>query len=165
MKYGMNLLLWTAGVTAEHFPLLNNLKEWGFDGVELPMFDFDVNLYAKIGAELRQCGLESTAVTVCPAGQNPISPDPAIRAAALTRLKKAIDCCAAAGSTHLCGPIHSALGEFSGAGRTADEWNRAKEILEQAGDYAKANDVTLVLEYLNRFECYFLNSADDAALF
>ena len=140
MKYGMNLLLWTAGVTAEHFPLLNNLKEWGFDGVELPMFDFDVNLYAKIGAELRQCGLESTAVTVCPAGQNPISPDPAIRAAALTRLKKAIDCCAAAGSTHLCGPIHSALGEFSGAGRTADEWNRAKEILEQAGDYAKAND-------------------------
>lgn len=165
MKYGMNLLLWTAGVTAEHFPLLNNLKEWGFDGVELPMFDFDVNLYAKIGAELRQCGLESTAVTVCPAGQNPISPDPAIRAAAATRLKKAIDCCAAAGSTHLCGPIHSALGEFSGAGRTADEWNRAKEILEQAGDYAKANDVTLVLEYLNRFECYFLNSADDAALF
>ena len=165
MKYGMNLLLWTAGVTAGHFPLLNNLKEWGFDGVELPMFDFDVNLYAKIGTELRQCGLESTAVTVCPAGQNPISPDPAIRAAALTRLKKAIDCCAAAGSTHLCGPIHSALGEFSGAGRTADEWNRAKEILEQAGDYAKANDVTLVLEYLNRFECYFLNSADDAALF
>lgn len=25
--------------------------------------------------------------------------------------------------------------------------------------------MTLVLEYLNRFECYFLNSADDAALF
>ena len=127
MKYGMNLLLWTAGVTEEHFPLLNNLKQWGFDGVELPMFEFDVNQYAKIGAELKKCGMESTAVTVCPVDQNPISPDAAIRAAALTRLKKAIDCCAAAGSTHLCGPIHSALGEFSGAGRTADEWDRAKE--------------------------------------
>ena len=91
MKYGMNLLLWTAGVTAEHFPLLNNLKEWGFDGVELPMFDFDVNQYAKIGAELKKCGMESTAVTVCPADQNPISPDAAIRAAALARLKKAIE--------------------------------------------------------------------------
>ena len=129
------------------------------------MFDFDVNQYAKIGAELKKCGMESTAVTVCPADQNPISPDAAVRAAGLARLKRAIDCCAAAGSTHLCGPIHSALGEFSGAGRTEDEWNRAKDILSQAGDYAKVHGVTLVVEYLNRFECYFLNCAADAALF
>ncbi len=65
MKYGMNLLLWTSGVTEEHFPLLSSLKEWGFDGVELPMFDLDVSQYAKIGAELKKTGLESTAVTVC----------------------------------------------------------------------------------------------------
>ncbi len=165
MKYGMNLLLWTAGITEQHFPLLSSLKEWGFDGVELPMFEFDVDLYKKVGEELKKVGLESTAVTVCPADQNPISPDAAIRQAALNRLKQAIDCCAAAGTTHLVGPIHSALGEFSGTGRTQEEWNRAQDILGQAGDYAKANNVTLVVEYLNRFECYFLNSAADAAQF
>ncbi len=165
MKYGMNLLLWTAGVTEEHFPLLTSLKGMGYDGVELPMFDFDVNQYKKIGAELQNAGLESTAVTVCTADQNPISSDAAVRAAGLARLKQAIDCCAAAGATQLCGPIHSALGEFSGKGRTEDEWNRAKDILSQAGDYAKANNVTLVVEYLNRFECYFLNCAADAAQF
>ena len=38
MKIGMNLLLWTGGVTAEHFPLLAKLKAAGFDGVELPVF-------------------------------------------------------------------------------------------------------------------------------
>ena len=165
MKYGMNLLLWTASVTEEHFPLLTSLKAMGYDGVELPMFDFDVQQYKKIGAELKKVGLESTAVTVCPADQNPISPDAAVRAAGLARLQQAIDCCAAAGATQLCGPIHSALGEFSGTGRTEDEWNRAKDILSQAGDYAKANNVTLVVEYLNRFECYFLNCAADAGLF
>jgi len=165
MKYGMNLLLWTASVTEEHFPLLTSLKAMGYDGVELPMFDFDVEQYKKIGAELKKVGLESTAVTVCPADQNPISPDAAVRAAGLARLQQAIDCCAAAGATQLCGPIHSALGEFSGTGRTEDEWNRAKDILSQAGDYAKANNVTLVVEYLNRFECYFLNCAADAAQF
>jgi len=165
MKYGMNLLLWTASVTEEHFPLLTSLKAMGYDGVELPMFDFDVEQYKKIGAELKKVGLESTAVTVCPADQNPISPDAAVRTAGLARLKQAIDCCAAAGATQLCGPIHSALGEFSGKGRTEEEWNRAKEILSQAGDYAKANNVTLVVEYLNRFECYFLNCAADAGLF
>ncbi|MCA9035050.1 MAG: sugar phosphate isomerase/epimerase [Planctomycetaceae bacterium] len=165
MKYGMNLLLWTSGVTEDHFGLLADIKSWGYDGVELPMFDFDLQNAAKVGAELQRLGLEATAVTVCTAEENPISPDAAIRAAGLDRLKKAIDAVAAAGGTHLCGPIHSALGEFSGAGRTEDEWNRAKDILSQAADHAKANNVTLVVEYLNRFECYFLNCAEDAARF
>ncbi len=165
MKYGLNLLLWTSGVTEKDFPLLAEIKNWGYDGVELPLFDFDVNHSKKIGAELKNNGLESTAVTVCPGDQNPISADPAIRKAGLNRLKQAIDCCAAAGTTHLVGPLHSALGEFSGAGRTQEEWNRAKDILSEAGDHARANNVTLVVEYLNRFECYFLNCAADAAQF
>ncbi len=42
MKFGMNLLLWTSGVTEQHFPLLEKIKGWGYDGVELPMFDFDL---------------------------------------------------------------------------------------------------------------------------
>jgi D-psicose/D-tagatose/L-ribulose 3-epimerase len=69
------------------------------------------------------------------------------------------------GATHLLGPIHSALGSFSGQGRTEDEWNWGKESLARAADHAKSNDVTLVVEYLNRFECYFLNCADDTARF
>jgi len=165
MKYGLNLLLWTSGVSEKDFPLLAEIKNWGYDGVELPLFDFDVNHSKKIGEELKNNGLESTAVTVCPGDQNPISADPAIRKAGLNRLKQAIDCCAAAGTTHLVGPLHSALGEFSGAGRTQEEWNRAKDILSEAGDHARANNVTLVVEYLNRFECYFLNCAADAAQF
>ena len=165
MKYGMNLLLWTSGVTEEHFGLLADLKSWGYDGVELPMFDFDLTNAAKVGAELKRLGLEATAVTVCTPEENPISAEASIRQAGLDRLKRAIDAVAAAGATHLCGPIHSALGEFSGAGRTEDEWNRAKDILSQAADHAKANNVTLVAEYLNRFECYFLNCAADAGRF
>src|SRR4051812_42884275 len=38
MKTGMNLLLWTTHVTAEHFPLFAKLKAAGFDGVEIPLF-------------------------------------------------------------------------------------------------------------------------------
>jgi len=165
MKYGMNLLLWTSTVTEEHFPLLEQVKSWGYDGVELPMFDFDIERNKKVGAKLDELGLGRTAVTVCTAEENPISPDPAIRQAGLARLKSAIDACQAAGATHLCGPIHSALGEFTGQGRTEDEWNWAKEILSQAADYAAEANVTLVAEYLNRFECYFLNCAEDCARF
>jgi D-psicose/D-tagatose/L-ribulose 3-epimerase len=163
MKYGMNMLLWTSDVTEEHFGILENLKKWGYDGVELPVFDLDIPKFSRIGKKLSEIGLERTAVTVCSDADNPISPDPAIREAALNRLKKAIDVVAAAGATHLVGPIHSALGTFSGTGPTGDEWKRALEVLTNAADHAQKNNVTLVCEYLNRFECYFLtNAADDA---
>ena len=163
MKYGMNMLLCTSDVTDEHYGLLENLMKWGFDGVELPVFDLDTAKFSKLGRKLDEIGLERTAVTVCSDADNPISPDAAIRAAALTRLKKAIDAVAAVGGTHLCGPIHSALGTFSGTGPTADEWKWGLDILTKAADHAQQSKVMLVCEYLNRFECYFLtNAADDA---
>jgi D-psicose/D-tagatose/L-ribulose 3-epimerase len=65
----------------------------------------------------------------------------------------------------LCGPIHSALGEFTGNGRTEDEWNWGKETLAKAAEHAEQANVTLVVEYLNRFECYFLNCAEDTSRF
>ena len=165
MKYGMNLLLWTSAVDDTTAPLLEKIKGWGYDGVELPVFDMTLANYQAVGKRLKELGLGATAVTVCTGTENPISPDAKIREAGLARLKKAIDMVAAAGATHLCGPIHSALGEFTGKGRTEDEWKWGKEILAKAADYAKANNVTLVVEYLNRFECYFLNCAEDAARF
>ena len=162
MKYGMNLLLWTGDVTEQHFPLLEDLKNWGFDGVELPIFDLTPARYAAVGRELDRLGLERTAVTICIDEENPISESAAIRQAGLERIKRAVDCCAQAGATHLVGPIHSAIGRFVDRGRTAEEWKWAKEILHQAGDYAQSNNVMLTVEFLNRFECYFLNCAADA---
>lgn len=165
MKYGMNMLLWTSDVTEEHFPILEDLKAWGYDGVELPVFEMNADKFARVGKKLASLGLGCTAVTVCSDAANPISPDAGIRAAGLNHITQAIDMCAAAGATHLVGPLHSALGAFSGAGPTADEWNRARDVLAKAADHAKASNVTLVVEYLNRFECYFLTSAADAARF
>lgn len=165
MKFGMNLLLWTSAVTEDHFPILESLKAMGYDGVELPVFDMELSAFQKVGAKLDALGLGRTAVTVCTDTENPISPDAAIRAAGLARLKKAVDMCAASGCTHLCGPIHSAIGSFTGNGPTEEEWKWGKDTLSQAADYAKSQNVTLVAEYLNRFECYFLTSAADAARF
>src|SRR5262249_53133857 len=62
----------------------------------------------------------------------------------------------------LCGPYHSPLAVFSGVGPTADEKKRAADVLRQAAEYAQTANVKLVIEYLNRFECYFLTTAADA---
>jgi D-psicose/D-tagatose/L-ribulose 3-epimerase len=162
MKTGMNLLLWTTHVTEEHFPLLGKLKQTGFDGVELPLFEGDANHYKKIAAELKKQGLGCTAVTVVGPEANPISPDASIRKAAVERHKWAIEMTAILGGTHLCGPYHSPLAVFSGAGPTEDERKRAADTLRESADIAQQHNVMLAIEYLNRFECYFLTTCAQA---
>src|SRR5690242_2130194 len=107
MKIGMNLLLWTAGITDAHFPLLAQVREWGFDGVELPLFGPPEPSLRRLRQALDGLGLGRTAVTVCTPATNPIDPDPAVRAAALDFLKQRIDWCAELGAEVLCGPFHS----------------------------------------------------------
>ena len=93
-------------------PVLQSLKEMGYDGVELPLFNTDLD-YAEWGRRLDDLGLERTAVTVRGEEDNPISPDAAVRAAGVENTKRALDCCQAVGATHLVGPYHSALGAFN----------------------------------------------------
>ena len=162
MKVGMNLLLWTAFVTEEHFPILEKIKKTGYDGVEIPLFDGDAEHYKKIKKELDNLGLGCTTVTVVNAETNPISPDASIRKAALDRIKWALDMTSVMGGDLLAGPYHSALGVFSGQPPTADERKRAIEVLTQAAEHAQKVKVKIAIEYLNRFECYFLTNALDA---
>lgn len=165
MKYGMNMLLWDTQMTPKHDPLLADIKEWGYDGVEIPIFDMTTKDYKRLGKQLDSLGLDRTAVTVSTGDANPISPDAAVRRAALSRLKKVVDICEAMGADKLCGPLHSALGEFTGRGRTDEEWKRCQDVMSKLADHAEKRGVTLVLEYLNRFECYFLNCAEDCSRF
>src|SRR5438093_4764938 len=118
MKYGMNLLLWTASVGEEQFPLLARMKEIGYDGVEIPLFEADLARCRRVRTELENLGLECTAVTVCTREANPISRDPAVRRAGLEHLRRRIEASHALGVQVLCGPIHSAPGHMVGRGRT-----------------------------------------------
>jgi D-psicose/D-tagatose/L-ribulose 3-epimerase len=161
MKYGMNLLLWTDLVTDQHDGLLDQIKEMGFDAVEIPVFHTaDLKPYERLGTRLRSLGLGATAVTVMNADTNPISPDPAIRAAAVAHIDRVLECGQCFGCEILCGPLHSAIGVFSGQGPTASEFQAGVETLQRAAEKAQARGIRLAIEYLNRFENYFLTTAE-----
>lgn len=163
MKIGMNLLLWTAQVTEAHDPLLVDLKKTGYDGVEVPVFEGSSDAYKSLGHKLRDLGLGSTAVTAMSPEASPISPDAKIRQAAVDRLQWVLDRCAEFGAEVLCGPLHSPLGVFSGTAPTRDEQLRGIETFQKIAPYAQDRGVTLAIEYLNRFENYFLTTAADTA--
>ena len=164
MNYGMNLLLWSGEVMDELMPVCEQLKAMGFEGVELPMFNLDLD-YAALGKRLDDMGLRRTAVTIRNEQDNPISPQAGVRAKGVELSKKTLDCCAAAGVETLVGPFHSAIGVFSGSGRSNDEWKWGVDSMRQTAEYAGQVGVKLGVEALNRFECYFLNCHADSATF
>ncbi len=162
MKIGFCMLLWTTSVDASHRGLLEDIKATGYDGVEVPIFDGTPEEYAALGAMLDEIGLGRTVVSIVPTlEQNPLSDDAADRARGVAHMKWLVDCAAALGADGIGGPLHQTLGHFSGEGPTEAEFDRAREVHGQVGDYAQANGQVLALEAVNRFECYFANTQDD----
>jgi D-psicose/D-tagatose/L-ribulose 3-epimerase len=159
-KFGFNLLNWTAAVSDEHFPIIERLKTIGYDGIEIFTGSEDPEAYQRLGAFLKDQELGITCVTVLGAEANPASPDAAIRAQAIDRLKWNIDRCVDCGSGLLCGPIHSAFASFTRADIEPDEYKRSAEVLRAAGEYAQQAGVILAPEALNRFECYLCNTME-----
>jgi D-psicose/D-tagatose/L-ribulose 3-epimerase len=164
MKIGMCMFLWTTNVSAEHEPILRDIKATGFDGVEIPIFEGDPDDYRRIGGLLDAIGLQRTAVSAMgdPA-MNLIGADAATRAAGVAHVKWAIDCTAALGAQTLSGPLHSTLGHFSGDGPTREEFERSIASQRAIGEHAAKRGVTIGLEALNRFECYLVNTMEALA--
>jgi D-psicose/D-tagatose/L-ribulose 3-epimerase len=164
VRTGINLLLWTDEPTREEFlPLYERLARIGFDGLELPIFGGEPERFRALGGRLAELGLARTATAVCPPEADPIHPDVAVRRAALAHLARAIDCCEAAGAELLGGPLYAAIGKFSGKPPTEQEWEASVDVLQAAADYAARAGVTLVFEFLNRFEIYLLNDTAQTA--
>jgi D-psicose/D-tagatose/L-ribulose 3-epimerase len=160
----MNMLLWSTDVSgAEYDATFAMLKDAGFDGVEVPIFDREVDKYAALRERLEDLGLERLAVSARGADDNPIAEDPAVRAEAVAATRANLDSAAALGAPLICGPLGAPLGVFSGAPPTAEEKARAVEYLREVAPYAEERGVTIALEYLNRFEMYLTNTAADLA--
>ena len=160
-KIGMNLLLWGTEIEEHLFPILEQIKEIGYDGVEIPIFNTNPELWYSWRKKLDELGLERIAVTINGPGESFISSDPLERKNTLERNKKALDCAMILGSDLLTGPFHSALGVFTGSKATDQEKLWAKEGLWGLAEYADSLGITLGLEYLNRFESYLVSCSDE----
>lgn len=161
MKIGFDMLLWATELNERHRPLIEDIKATGYDGIEVPIFGGMPDDYVRIGRWLDEIGLERTAVSVVPSQEvNPLSDDPAVRKAAVAYMDWLLECTQAVGAHLVCGPLHSPLGVFTGNGPTETELARGREFHIATGEIGDRRDVTVAVEAVNRFECYFVNTMD-----
>jgi D-psicose/D-tagatose/L-ribulose 3-epimerase len=164
MKLGVNTLIWSASYDDSVEEVLPAIKESGFDGIEFPLFRPTDVSPARIRRAMAQNSLECNAVGVFMDGLSILSDDASLRSRSLQRLKDLVAITAECGAATLAGPLYCPVGYLPGRRRTADEWSRAIDAYQQLGDTLIQHKVILAIEPLNRFETFFLNTAEDSAL-
>lgn len=165
MKFGINTFLWTADFGPQHFHLLPEIRERGFDGVEVSLFRPAQFPAAAIRHALERNGMTCTVCSVLTPGLSLISDDAVVRRKSIGHMKDCIKAIADAGSHLVAGPLYSPVGYLPGRRRNADEWQWAVEAYRELGPVFAAHDVHVGIEPLNRFETYFLNTTNDAVAF
>jgi D-psicose/D-tagatose/L-ribulose 3-epimerase len=162
MKIGVSAFAWTTKLQLRHLGLLPQLREHGFDGFEIPMFDPADIAALNLRCAFEASGLECTVCAILPDGINPISPDAAVRKRSLAHLHRCIETAAEAGAHMIGGPLYAPIGYLPGRRRSEDEWNWAVECFQALGDALDAHEMMLSIEPVNRSESFFLNTGAEA---
>jgi D-psicose/D-tagatose/L-ribulose 3-epimerase len=142
--------------------LFGKVKSFGYEQVEVCIEDpgrLTASAVAKAAAE------EGLSVLVCGA----FGPDRDIshedeqrRRGGTGYLRHCVDFAAAVGSTLVSGPMYAPTGQARSldAGARAAQWARATESLAQVAEHARAANVRLAVEPLNRFETDLVNTVE-----
>ncbi len=161
MKYSANLLLFSDQITPgvlRRFPLI---KELGFDGAELPLFDpgsFPVERVRR-AAEKHRLGL--TASGALPPDSRFYGKAKAPRQAAARYLRDSIKILRDLGVTVFCGPLYKPVGDVDDSLPLSRQRSETVKALRDILPEAEEAGVILAFEPLNRFETNFLNTIGD----
>ncbi len=160
MRFSVNTFMWTPSFSEADIPLLEQIKAWGADEVEIARSNIDAFPTVPIRRELKRLGLSCTLSASPPTAElSPIHPDPDCRRAAIEHLRKAMNVAAELGARLLVGPLYANVGWFTGARPTKDQFRWAVEAFQVIGDQLDAVGLELALEAMNRFESFFLPTA------
>lgn len=166
MRFGVNSLTFIDTFLESDLPLMDHVREMGFEVLEITPVDPDRFPAAKVRQRAESLGLSINVNFALRENSNTISPDPQVRRNAVTLSKKLVDLFAEAGARIYGGANYCAWKYFTGQRRTEDEWKWGVECYREIAEYAQQNsELVLCVETLNRFETYYLNTLADACRF
>ncbi len=163
-QIGVHALVWVGGWSPEQARFaIESTREAGYDLIELTMPDetFDSEMTAKL---LQDNGLGSTFSLGLSEETDISSDDPHVVARGRAYLGDVISLVRDTGSPYLGGVIFSKLGRYAAP---VTERGRAHsvETIASLADQAAASDITLGLEFCNRYETNVLNTTEQTLAF
>jgi D-psicose/D-tagatose/L-ribulose 3-epimerase len=151
MRYGASTFIWVSPFSNKTLDLVDRIKEFGFDLIEICIEDPGTIDPFAIRARAERVGV---GVTVCGAfgpDRDLSSEDESVRKTGLSYLRRCIDIAQDLGS-----PFVSGLPDDA---RRA-QWSRSVSGLKETATYAAQRSIKLAIEPLNRFETDLVNTVD-----
>jgi len=161
-KIGINTFLWTSRWENGVRETLSRIRAIGFDCVQIPLLGLDfldpdelrdtlgeLELGGYISAGLK----EHTDVT---------SDDPEIRRAGVEFLKGCVRFAHDAGAPFLSGSFHSVFGKKAQRPVSDTEWQNVAGCLKEVALEGQKYRLPIVLEPINRYESYMVNTCAQA---
>jgi D-psicose/D-tagatose/L-ribulose 3-epimerase len=160
MTYGLNSFLFESPFTNKSFRLIQKVKDWGFDAIEIAIEDPSHVDPALLKKALDDGGL--ACKTVCAA----VGPGRDFRGSkqeqqtSMNYMKGLLDMMPVFGADVLVGPLYSSVGRAEA--KTEDEfrqqWDAVVKNLQELSAYAAERKLQLAIEPLNRYETDFINT-------
>ena len=158
-KIGIHALVWAGSWSAQECAYaIARTRDAGFDLIEFPVFQprsLDIEAITRSVAEH---GLDVTCSLGLSFDNDINSSDPASVARGEQLLNDALSAARDLGSPYLGGVIYSALGPYGDMPTEAGRRNSI-EVIRRLAERAAASDITLGLEFVNRYESNLLNTA------
>lgn len=161
-RIGVNTFLWTTTWEGDAAALLGRIKRLGFDAVQIPLLRpglFDPR-------EMRRMTEDLGLVCYLSAGikddMDVTSDDPQVRRRGVEFLKECVRAAAMVGSPFLSGSFHSVFGKKARGPVERRQWEHSAECLKEVAEEAGRHGLDLVLEPINRYESFLVNTAAQA---
>ncbi|MGI9486037.1 MAG: sugar phosphate isomerase/epimerase family protein [Geminicoccaceae bacterium] len=159
---GVHALVFVSGWSQkEAARAIDRAQASGYQYLEIPLIDPKAINVKRTRKALESAGIKPITSLGLSMETDISSDDPAAVSRGETHLNNALTVARDLGSTMLSGVIYSALGKYQKASTDIGRWN-CVQALRRLAERAKASDMTIGIEPVNRYESNLINSGDDA---
>ncbi len=164
MRFGINTFLLTSPFTNRSTKLFPQIRDWGFQSVEIPIEDPKHIDPQRVKRDLDKAGLVCGSVCACMGRDRDLRGTPRQQKIGMAYLKQLIDERVLLDCPSLIGPVYSATGRADAVPpkEYRQQWKTVVGHLKELCKYAEARGKQICLEPLNRFETDFINTCDQA---
>ena len=164
-NFAVSAWVWNSDPSTDNYAFISKAAELGFDGVEIPTFDG--NLDTGIINDV----LESQSKRIFPIvvgggspGADLASESESIRINGINYLKKLIQISNEIGSKLICGPLYASVGKttYLKENERVSVIQRVAASLKMVSSFAEEHGVKIALEPLCRYDTHLINTAEQA---
>jgi D-psicose/D-tagatose/L-ribulose 3-epimerase len=163
-QIGINTFLWTTdwsqASTASR--ILSTVKRLGFEAVQIPILSLDAFQPDVIGRIVADNGLTCYISAGLSSRTDITHEDSALRRAGTEYLKGCLNVAARLECSFLSGSFHSVFGKKADRPVDDDQWENSASCLKAVAREAQRLQMELVLEPINRYESFLVNTAAQA---